>query len=101
MRRTRRDTRYLIPRPWDGTLSVQREVLVERHDEALRELWVLSALPVHVEEVLTLDLPESTRKYTVKVVESRPVMIDGTVHHRLRLGIVDAPGAGNRGPGAE
>jgi hypothetical protein len=88
MRRTRRDTRYLLSRPWEGTLRVPGDVIIERHDGAQRELWVTSPLSVRRDEVLTLHLAQSERSLVVRVVESRPVMIDGAVRHRLRLEIV-------------
>ena len=89
MRRTRRDTRYLLSRPWDGTLRIHGDVTVERHDESRRELWVVSELPAHREESLTLDVPGFGRTLQVRVVESNPVMVDGAVRHRLRLAVVE------------
>jgi hypothetical protein len=89
MRRTRRDQRYLLSSPWEGTLRVPGEVVIERRDETQRELWVLSGVPAHREELLTLDLSRPEESLSVRVVESRPVLIDGSVRHRLRLAIVD------------
>jgi hypothetical protein len=89
MRRTRRDQRYLLSSPWEGTLRVPGEVVIERHNEAEKELWVLSGAPAHREEVLTLDLSTPGESLSVRVVDSRPVLIDGSVRHRLRLVVVD------------
>jgi hypothetical protein len=89
MRRTRRDQRYLLATPWEGTLRVPGEVVVERHDEVQKELWVLSGVPAHREERLTLDLTDPGQSLSVRVVESRPVLVDGVVRHRLRLAVVD------------
>jgi hypothetical protein len=88
MRRTRRDQRYLLSSPWEGTLRVPGEVVIERHDEDLKELWVLSGAPAHREERLTLDLAQPGTSLSVRVVESQPVLVDGTVRHRLRLAVV-------------
>jgi hypothetical protein len=88
MRRTRRDTRYLLSRPWEGSLRIPGDVVVERHDEGQNELWVVSSAPVHREERLRLDLSGQDRSLAVRVVESSPVLIDGVVRHRLRLAIV-------------
>lgn len=88
MRRTRRDTRYMLSRPWEGTLRIPGDVVIERHDETQQELWVMSSLSVRRDELLTLDLTMPDRSLTVRVIESRPVLIDGTVRHRLRLAIV-------------
>lgn len=91
MRRTRRDTRYLLSRPWEGLLGIVGDVVVERHDEKRREVWVVSALPAHPEEMLTLDLSgEEPRSMTVRVLESGPVVrVDGSIRHRLRLAIIE------------
>lgn len=88
MRRTRRDQRYLLSSPWEGTLRLPGEVVIERHDEELKELWVLSGAPAHREELLTLDLAPPRERLSVRVLESRPVMVDGSVRHRLRLAVV-------------
>lgn len=86
IRRTRRDARYVLSRPWEGTLRIPGDVVVERHDEALNELWVVSTSPAHREEQLRLDL--SGQPLAVRVIESNPVLLDGVVRHRLRLAIV-------------
>lgn len=88
MRRTRRDTRYLLSRPWEGTLRISGDVVVERHDEERNELWVLSTAPAHREEQLRLKLSGPAGSLAVRVVESSPVLLDGIVRHRLRLAIV-------------
>jgi hypothetical protein len=87
MRRRRRDPRYLLASPWEGTFRIPGEVVIERRDEERDELWVLSGVPAHREELLTLDVA-GPKTLTVRVVESRPVLIDGGVRHRLRLAIV-------------
>ncbi len=88
MRRTRRDMRYVLSAPWEGTLRIPGDVVIERHDEDLKELWVVSSTPAHREEMLTLDLARPARSLIVRVVESRPVLVEGLVRHRLRLAIV-------------
>jgi hypothetical protein len=88
MRRTRRDTRYLLSRPWEGTLRIPVEVIVERHDEEQKELWVLSTSPAHREEQLRLNLSGPSNSLSVRVIESSPVLIEGIIRHRLRLAIV-------------
>lgn len=88
MRRTRRDTRYLLSRPWEGSLQLSGEVIVERHDEQQNELWVLSTTPAHLDERLRLKLSGPAASLAVRVVESRPVLVNGLVRHRLRLAVV-------------
>jgi hypothetical protein len=89
MRRTRRDPRFLVPRPWEGMLRIPGDVVVELHDAEQKELWVVSSEPVRREERLTLDVTPPGQSLTVRVLESRPVMVGGIVRHRLRLAIVD------------
>jgi hypothetical protein len=89
MRRTRRDPRFLVPRPWEGLLRIPGDVVIEQHDTEQKELWVVSTEPVRREERMTLDLTAPAQSLTVRVVESQPVMKDGVVRHRLRLAIVD------------
>ena len=62
---------------------------MEQHNEELGELWVVSSEPIRREERMTLDLTPPGQSLTVRVVESKPVMMDGVVRHRLRLAIVD------------
>jgi hypothetical protein len=88
MRRTRRDTRFLLSRPWEGTLRIPGDVIVERHDEEQNELWVLSTSPAHREEQLRLSLSGPSNSISVRVIESSPVLLEGNVRHRLRLAIV-------------
>ena len=88
IRRTRRDARYLLSRPWEGTLRIPGDVVVERHDETLNELWVVSTSPAYRDEQLRLDLSDPRRSLSVRVIESSPVLLDGIVRHRLRLVIV-------------
>jgi hypothetical protein len=73
--------------PWEGTLRIPGEVVIERRDEARDELWVLSAAPAHREEILTLDV-SGPQTFRVRVVESSPVLVDGSIRHRLRLSIL-------------
>jgi hypothetical protein len=70
-------------------MRVAREVMVEQH--APGEVVALSAAPAAVDEELALDVTSNagTAGYRVKVVDSRPVMIDGALRHRLRLQMLD------------
>lgn len=54
---------------------------------ATGELAVISRTPASVNEHLTLTLTSTAGRVdlNVQVVESVPVVIDGTVRHRLRL----------------
>ena len=87
MRRTRRDQRYLLSTPWEGTLRIPGDVVIERHDEAQNELSVISGVPARREEMLTLDI--SGQRWNVRVVDSKPMLVDGVVRHRLRLAVTE------------
>jgi hypothetical protein len=90
MRGTRRDPRFALSVPWEGSLKVPGDVTVERYSGD--EVWVVSASPAHIDEVLTLDLIGSDPAATVsvRVVESTPVLVDGAVRHGLRLVILSS-----------
>jgi hypothetical protein len=66
-------------------------VTVERYTGD--EVWVVSTTPARVGESLTLDLTGSGPAVTinVQVVESTPVLADGSVRHGLRLLVVPKP----------
>ena len=58
-------------------LRIPGDVVVEQHDAEQKELWVVSSEPIRREERLTLDLTPPGQSLTVRVVESKPVMMDG------------------------
>jgi hypothetical protein len=71
-------------------MRVLRDVVIHRTDDT--ELQAFSHAPAIVGEEMTLDVmgAGATMGLRVKVVESRPVMIDGAVRHRVRLTVVNA-----------
>jgi hypothetical protein len=88
MRRKRRDARFALAIPLEGSLRVAGDVVVEHCTS--QEIWVVSSSPARQDEVMTLDLTESEPPLVmnVRVVESVPVLVDGVVRHGLRLAIV-------------
>jgi hypothetical protein len=70
---------------------VPGDVIVERYSGD--EIWVVSTSPARVDEVMTLDLAGCGPAVTVdvRVVESTPVLVDGSVRHGLRLHVVAPP----------
>jgi hypothetical protein len=88
MRGKRRDPRFALTAPLEGSLRVPDDVIVERWNGS--EVWVVSTGPARVDEVMTLDVAGSGPQLTltVRVVESAPVLIDGVVRHGLRLAIL-------------
>ena len=79
--------RFLLSEPVTASLRLREEVTIERWDQD--EVVVLSPEPVKPEERLTLEIPgQSHRRVHVRVLDSRPAMIDDTaIRHRLRLAI--------------
>ena len=80
--------RFAVATPWDGAMRVLRDVVVDRVSR--EELLVISQAPAIAGEDMTLDLvgAGTTMELRVKVLESRPVIIEGTVRHRIRLCVV-------------
>jgi hypothetical protein len=89
MRGRRRDPRFALSVPWEGSLRIPGDVIVERWNG--NEVWVVSASPAKKGEMLTLDLTgiDPPMTVNVRVVESAPVLVDGAVRHGMRLAIVD------------
>lgn len=81
--------RFEVTTPWDGAMRILRDVVLDRGGPD--ELLALSQTPGVLGEEMTLDLigGGSTLGLRVKVLESRPVVIDGAVRHRIRLSLLD------------
>ena len=90
----RGNPRFAVTNPWEGTMRVLRDVVVDR--TAALELVAVSHLPGMVGEELSLVLlgAGTDLGLRVKVLESRPVIVDGAVRYRLTLALVGAPDAG-------
>ena len=84
--------RFDITPSSEGVLRVLRDVVVQRdHDE---DLLVIGREAGVIGDVMTLEIAESGASGAeVQVVESLPVIVDGTVRHSLRLRRIsgDAP----------
>jgi hypothetical protein len=85
----RRDSRFRLSRPFDGSFLSFQEVDIERRTE--REVFVLSDTPVRSGERLRLDVvgpgPRST--VHVQLADTTPIIVGGSLRYRLRLEIVD------------
>ncbi len=81
----RRNPRFLLRTPLEGRLRVTREVLLERYDA--EELVVLSPEAAAHDEVLQMNdvLFRPPLGVDVVVKGSAPVMVDGSMQHRLSL----------------
>jgi hypothetical protein len=77
--------RFTVATPWNGTMRVLRDVVVDRTGRD--ELLAVSQAPAIVGEDMSLDLLGRGQilELRVKVIDSRPVIIDGSVRHRIRL----------------
>ena len=85
----RKHERFAPAQPWDGALKVLRDVIVQENPAGA--LVVIGQSPGVIGEVLTLDLagggPVATLR--VRVQESRPVILEGNVRHRMRLEVLE------------
>ena len=78
--------------PWDGAMRVLRDVVIQRTEQRTEndELHAVSHVPAVVGEEMTLDLigAGGTLALRVRVADSRPMMVDGSVRHRIGLAVV-------------
>ena len=76
---------------WNGTMRVWRDVSVAA-DAIGKEFSVVSDEPAALHEEMTLGLagPEGRVDVRVRVLESRPQVVDGIVRHQLRLLMLEA-----------
>jgi hypothetical protein len=81
--------RFAVAIPWNGAMRVLRDVVVDRTGRD--ELLAVSNVPAIAGEDMSLDLISAGRNLAlkVKVLESRPVMVEGAVRHRIRLAVTD------------
>jgi sulfate adenylyltransferase subunit 1 (EFTu-like GTPase family) len=89
-------SRYERTTPWAGQMRISRDVSVQV-DGSSSEIAVLSDVPGVVDEELTLALVSSAGNMDlrVKVVDSRPQIIEGVLRHRVRLQLLAAETAGD------
>ena len=85
----RSQPRFSVVNPWEGTMRVLRDVVVDRNGDS--ELYAVSVAPGVVGEEMSLELIAgvSRRCLRVRVTDSRPVIISGGVQHRLQLAMLD------------
>lgn len=85
----RRHERFAPAQPWDGALKVLRDVIVQ--EDADGGLISIGQAPGVIGEQMTLDVAGAGHVVTLKVrvQESRPVLLDGQLRHRLRLEVLE------------
>jgi hypothetical protein len=83
----RAHARYRVPSRWEGKLRVLRDVIVRHRSE--RELHVVSPTTARPGEPMTLHLlcGNEPVDFAVRVVDSRPLVLEGRLQHELRLAI--------------
>ena len=83
--------RFEVVHPPEGVLRVMRDVLVQ--SAARDEVIAISREPGVLGEAVTVEVSAEQPGSGVlaRVVESQPVVVNGTVRHRLRLETVGAP----------
>ena len=96
--------RFAVASPWDGSMRVLKDVVVHRTDSD--ELLAVGRTAGIVGEEMTLDVmgAGATVGLRVRVLESRPVIVDGSVCHRMRLALLNAEtalAAADVGPAGE
>jgi hypothetical protein len=86
----RRDKRFRLTEPADGALRIFPDVSVQPNGE---NEWIAMSREAAITgetlilEIVTLgaDAPEQRQRLPVYVIDSRPVIIDGDLWHRIRL----------------
>ena len=69
----------------EGRVRLLRDVVVQQIEST--GVVAISREPGTIGEMLVLELPSghTVERHYVRVVESRPLVVDGTVRHRLQL----------------
>lgn len=85
----RRHERFAPAQPWDGALRVLRDVIVQV--DPAGGLVTIGQAPGVLGEQMTLDVAGAGSVVTlkVKVQESRPVILEGNLRHRVRLEVLE------------
>ncbi len=85
--------------PWAGALHTLEDVVVERIADS--DIWVLSPSPLNRDDGLIIEMSNNglTSGVAVRVAESRPVVVDDRLRHRLRLHVVNDATAADNGRG--
>jgi hypothetical protein len=89
----RRHPRFVPSQSWDGAVRILRDVMVQAEPDG--RLTAFGHAPGVAGEQLALDLAGGGQAVSlrVQVIESRPVILDGGVRHRIQLEILEPPPA--------
>lgn len=83
----RRDhERFVLEEPLEGTVHVLRDVVLCPDGQG-EHVQVITQVPALTDELLTLRVVGDNDKgpHVVRVVESRPVIVEGRLRHELHL----------------
>ena len=80
--------RFAVSTPWDGSMRVLKDVVIHRTETD--ELLAVSRSAGIAGEEMTLDVmgAGASLGLRVRVLDSRPVIVDGAVCHRMRLALL-------------
>jgi hypothetical protein len=86
--------RFAVATPWDGAMRVLRDVLIQRSETG--ELQAVSQQSAIAGEEMTLDVVGggATIGLKVRVIDSRPVILNGAVRHKIRLTLLNGEALG-------
>lgn len=79
----RSHVRFEMLQPPDGVLRIMREVVVQQAYG--HEVIAISGEPGVLGESVTVDLEQGPTGMFARVADSQPVVISGSLRHRLRL----------------
>jgi hypothetical protein len=81
--------RFTVATPWDGTVRVLRDVVIQRSGP--HEFLAVSQAPGLVGEEMSLDVMGGGASVglRVRVIESAPMIFNGAVRHRIRLALIN------------
>jgi hypothetical protein len=87
----RRHERFSPAQPWNGSVAVMRDVIVQVDHDHENRLVAFGGAAGVVGEVMRLDLSGGgdVLALDVEVLGSRPVMLGGSVRHRVQLGVLE------------
>ena len=86
----RSHVRFAVVQPPEGVFRVMRDVLLQRASD--HELIAISREPGLLGEAVVVEFPADhvTDRMRARVVESQPVVVGGSVRHRLKLEAINA-----------
>ena len=81
--------RFAVATPWDGAMRVLRDVVIQRSESG--DLEAVSQQSAIAGEEMTLDVVGGgeTIGLRVRVIDSRPMILNGSVRHRIRLALLN------------